>query len=56
MKIVKLVVGRGLSQEHKYGKEWTKKYFMIEAELGEGDEVAAVKKMLEARLDEWLRA
>jgi hypothetical protein len=56
MKIVKLVVGRGSSQELKYGKEWSKKYYMIEAELGEGDEIAQVKKVLEAQLDEWLRA
>lgn len=55
MKIVKLVIGRGSSQELKYGKEWSKKYFVIEAELSEGDEISQVKKMLEAQLDEWLR-
>ena len=55
MKIVKLVVGRGLSREEKYGKEWSKRYFSVEAELGPGDEVTQVKKALEAQLEEWLK-
>ena len=55
MRIVKLVVGRGLSREEKYGKEWSKRYFSIEAELCEGDQPDQVKKQLEAQLEEWLK-
>ena len=54
MKIVKLVVGRGSSTEIKYGKQWVKRYFMLEAELGEADQLDQVKQQLEARLEKWL--
>ena len=55
MKIVKLVVGRGSSTEIKYGKQWVKRYFLIEAELGEADQLDQVKQQLETQLDEWLK-
>ena len=54
MKVVKLVVARGLSQEQKYGKQWIKRYYVIEAELTEQDNLAASKKKLEAQLNRWL--
>jgi hypothetical protein len=55
MKVTKLTVARALSQEQKYGKEWTKKYFQIEAEITEGEDLAQAKNKLEALLNEWLR-
>lgn len=54
MRIVKLVVGRGSSTEIKYGKQWVKKYFLLEAELGEADQLDQVKQQLERQLEEWL--
>lgn len=55
MKIVKLIVGRGSSTEIKYGKAWVKRYFSIEAELCEADQLDQVKQQLEAKLEEWLK-
>jgi len=55
MKITKLVVGRGSSTEIKYGKAWVKRYFMLEAELGEADQLDQVKQQLERQLEEWLK-
>jgi hypothetical protein len=55
MKIIKLVVGRGSSTEIKYGKAWVKRYFSIEAELSETDQLDQVKQQLETQLEEWLK-
>lgn len=54
MKIVKLTIGKGISEEQSYGKKWTKKYFMVETEVSADENIEQVKQRLEKQLDKWL--